>query len=243
MYQPAHPATADFDAVLFDLDGVVTRTASLHAAAWAELFDDFLRARAASGGEPFHAFDPQADYLAYVDGKPRHEGVRSFLAARSIELPEGGASDDPQALTVHGLARRKDALFQHRLRRDGVEVFASTVELIRALRDRGVKTGVVTSSRNGREVLAAAGIEDLFDARVDGLDAEALGLKGKPDPDPFLACARQLGSLLVIGWHGRFMAGHAAVLKHLVQVVTCPLLLVKPATRVPFRLKVGEEIG
>jgi alpha,alpha-trehalose phosphorylase len=193
MSQPARPPNSDFAAVLFDLDGVVTRTASLHAAAWAELFDDFLRRRAAAGGEPFRAFDPRADYLAYVDGKPRHEGVRSFLAARGIELPEGDPADDPQALTVHGLGRRKDALFQRRLRRDGVEVFASTLDLIRALRDRGVKTAVVTSSRNGREVLAAANIEHLFDVRLDGMDAEALGLKGKPAPDPFLKCAEQLG--------------------------------------------------
>jgi beta-phosphoglucomutase family hydrolase len=182
-----------FDAVLFDLDGVVTRTAGMHAAAWAELFDDFLRRRAAERGEPFRPFDPGADYLAYVDGKPRYEGVRSFLAARGIALPEGDPADGPAAPTVHGLGARKDALFMGRLRRDGVEVFASTLALIRALRERGVKTAVVTSSRNGRELLRAAGIEELFDARLDGLDADALGLRGKPDPDPFLQCAALLG--------------------------------------------------
>jgi beta-phosphoglucomutase family hydrolase len=188
----AGPDDLGFDAVLFDLDGVVTRTASLHAAAWSELFDDFLRRRAAEGGEPFHPFDPTADYLAYVDGKPRYEGVRSFLAARGIVLPEGDPTDGPDAATVHGLGGRKDALFMLRLRRDGVEVFASTIALIRTLRERRVKTGVVTSSRNGRELLRAAGIENLFDVRLDGLDAEALGIKGKPDPDPFLKGAELL---------------------------------------------------
>jgi beta-phosphoglucomutase family hydrolase len=179
--------------VLFDLDGVVTRTARLHAGAWAELFDDFLRARATASGEPFRPFDADADYLAYVDGKPRAEGVRSFLAARGISLDEGDAADRPDAATIHSLGARKDALFTTRLRRDGVDVFASTLALIHALRAQGVKTGVVTSSRNGREVLRAAGITALFDARVDGLDAHALGLAGKPNPDPFLRCATLLG--------------------------------------------------
>jgi beta-phosphoglucomutase family hydrolase len=189
----AAPAVLAFDAVLFDLDGVVTDTARLHAAAWAELFDDFLRRRAAEGGEPFRPFDPTADYLAHVDGKPRYEGVRSFLAARAIALPEGDPTDGPEAATVHGLGARKDALFRDRLRGDGVDVFASTVELIRGLRARGVRTAVVTSSRNGRELLRTAGLEDLFDARIDGLDAEALGLEGKPHPDVFLESAALLG--------------------------------------------------
>jgi beta-phosphoglucomutase family hydrolase len=189
----ARPATLGFDAVLFDLDGVVTDTARLHAAAWAELFDDLLGRRAAGRGEPFRPFDPVADYLAHVDGRPRYEGVRGFLAARAIVLPEGEPSDPPGTETVHGLGARKDALFLQRLRRDGVEAFAATVQLIRALRARGVKTAVVTSSRNGREVLRAAAIEDLFDVHLDGLDAEALGLAGKPAPDPFLAAAARLG--------------------------------------------------
>jgi len=193
MSETTGSAALGFDAVLFDLDGVVTRTAELHAAAWAELFDDFLGRRVMPGGGPFRPFDPTADYLAYVDGKPRYEGVRSFLAAREITLPEGDPTDGAEAETVHGLGGRKDALFMDRLRRDGVEVFASTVELIRALHARGVKTAVVTSSRNGREVLRAAGIEALFDARIDGLDAQALGLAGKPHPDPFLKAAELLG--------------------------------------------------
>jgi beta-phosphoglucomutase family hydrolase len=194
MSDTTRPDPLGFDAVLFDLDGVVTRTADLHAAAWAELFDDVLRRRAAEGGEPFRPFDREADYLAYVDGKPRHEGVRSFLGARGIALPEGDPTDGPKAATVHGLGARKDACFKRRLRREGVEVFASTLNLIRALRERGVKTAVVTSSRNGREVLRAADVEALFDVRVDGLDAQAFGLKGKPDPDPFLKAAALLGA-------------------------------------------------
>jgi alpha,alpha-trehalose phosphorylase len=189
----APPSPLGFEAVLFDLDGVVTRTADLHAAAWAELFDDVLRRRAVETGEPFRAFDPAADYLAHVDGRPRYEGVRSFLASRGIALPEGETGDGPGAVSVHGLGTRKDALFMARLRSTGVEVFASTVALIHALRAQGVKTGVVTSSRNGREVLRAAGLEDLFDARVDGLDAETLGLAGKPDPAPFLKAAELIG--------------------------------------------------
>jgi alpha,alpha-trehalose phosphorylase len=182
-----------FDAALFDLDGVVTRTADLHAAAWAELFDDVLRRRAAEGGEPFQPFDREADYLAHVDGKPREEGVRSFLAARGIALPEGDPADGPEVASVHGLGGRKDALFKRHLQRDGVAVFESTLDLIRSLRAQGVRTAVVTSSRNGREVLRAADLEALFDVRVDGLDARAFGLQGKPHPDPFLKAAALLG--------------------------------------------------
>jgi alpha,alpha-trehalose phosphorylase len=186
-------AALGFDAVLFDLDGVVTRTARLHAAAWKALFDEFLRRRSVAGGEPFQPFDPEGDYVTYVDGRPRHEGVRSFLAARGVTVPEGAPTDGPDAVTVHGLGERKNALFTDRLRRDGVEVFASAVALIRSLRAQGVKTAVVTSSRNGREVLRAADLEDLFDARIDGLDADVFGLQGKPHPDPFLQSAALLG--------------------------------------------------
>lgn len=181
-------------AVIFDMDGVVTRTAELHAAAWKETFDEFLRQHAATSGTPFRPFDARADYLTYVDGRPRAEGVRSFLAARDIELAERDPADPPEAATVQGLARRKDALFAQTLRREGVQVYPSTLDLIRALRGRGVRTGIVTSSRHGREVLARAGIEDLFDARLDGLDLEAHELRGKPDPDAFLECARTLGA-------------------------------------------------
>ncbi|MCW5631985.1 MAG: beta-phosphoglucomutase family hydrolase [Rubrivivax sp.] len=178
---------------LFDMDGVLTRTAAMHAAAWKELFDDFLRRRAAPGGRAWRPFDADADYRAYVDGKPRREGVRSFIASRHIELPEGEGDAAPEADTVVGLGQRKDALFEARLRREGVQTFATTLALVRALRAHGVKTAVVTSSRHGRGILAAAGIDALFDARIDGLDIEARALRGKPDPDAFLAAAAALG--------------------------------------------------
>jgi alpha,alpha-trehalose phosphorylase len=183
----------EMDAVIFDLDGVITQTAKLHARAWKQTFDEYLERRNAQRGEAHPPFDIDADYLKYVDGKPRHEGVRSFLAAREIDLPEGEAGDRGEADTVHALGARKDATFMERLRRDGVEVFGSTIELIHALREQGVKTAVVTSSRNGREVLRSAGIEDLFDMRLDGIDADTLNLAGKPDPATFLKCADALG--------------------------------------------------
>jgi beta-phosphoglucomutase-like phosphatase (HAD superfamily) len=182
----------EFDAAIFDMDGVITRTATLHARAWKQAFDEYFARRKEREGDSHAPFDIDADYRTYVDGKPRHEGVRSFLAARGIDLPEGDPTEGPEAATVHGLGGRKDALFMRLVRRDGVEVFASTIALIRALRERGVKTAVVTSSRNGREVLRAAGIEELFDMRLDGIDAETLGLKGKPHPEPFLKCAELL---------------------------------------------------
>jgi beta-phosphoglucomutase family hydrolase len=192
MADPAGAAQRCFDAVIFDMDGVVTRTAGLHAAAWKALFDAFLCARVAGGQPAFRPFDPEADYLAYVDGRPRHEGVRGFLAARGVQLGEGLPTDGPEAMTVHGLAAHKDALFTGRMRREGVGVFASTISLIRVLRQRGVKTAVVTSSRNGREVLRVADLEGFFDVRVDGIDAAVLGLKGKPHPDPFLRAVQLL---------------------------------------------------
>jgi beta-phosphoglucomutase family hydrolase len=169
-----------FDAAIFDMDGVITRTARLHAAAWKELFDAFLAGR----GGVFEPFDARAEYRAYVDGKPRIEGVRSFLQARGIELTE-----EEQVK----LAARKDVLFEQRLREQGVETFGSTLRLIEALHDLTVRTGVVTSSRHGREILQAAGIDKLFDARLDGIDLDLLQLQGKPDPDMFLRGAKELG--------------------------------------------------
>ena len=160
----------EFEAVIFDLDGVITQTATLHARAWKQTFDEYLERREAQKGETQPSFDIDADYLNYVDGKPRHEGVRSFLAARDIDLPEGASGDRLETDTVHALGARKDALFMERMRRDGVEVFGSTIKLICALREQDLKTAVVTSSRNGREVLRSAGIEDLLDMRLDGID-------------------------------------------------------------------------
>jgi beta-phosphoglucomutase family hydrolase len=181
-------------ACLFDLDGVLTQTAKVHAAAWKEMFDAFLRERAAKGGEPFQPFDPVTDYDEYVDGKPRYDGVRSFLAARGIDLPEGEENDPAAAETVVGLGNRKNELVLHVIREQGVEAYEGSVRYVRAAREAGLHRAVVSSSSNCRELLAAAGIEDLFEERIDGLVAERDQLKGKPAPDTFLAGARALGT-------------------------------------------------
>ena len=184
----------DYDAVLFDLDGVLTRTADVHAAAWKRLFDEFLERHAQRTGEPFVPFDVVDDYLQHVDGKPRREGVADFLAARGIDVPLGSADDTIDADTQHGLARRKDRYFLEQLRQHGVETFASSVALVEALHEHDIKTAVVSSSRNCAAVLEAAGIAGLFDTRVDGIDLERLGLMGKPAPDMFLEAAQRLGA-------------------------------------------------
>jgi beta-phosphoglucomutase family hydrolase len=178
---------------LFDLDGVLTKTAQVHDAAWKEMFDDFLRARAERTGQPFVPFDPVRDYDEYVDGKPRAEGTRSFLASRGIELPEGEAAGPPELETISGLSNRKNEIVQRRLRADGVQVYQGSVGYVRAVKAAGLPRAVVTSSANCAEVLAAAGITDLFDARIDGIVAEREHLRGKPAPDTFLAGARELG--------------------------------------------------
>jgi len=181
-------------ACLFDLDGVLTQTARVHAAAWKEMFDAFLRDRAGRTGEKFVPFDPVADYDTYVDGKPRYDGVRSFLASRGIELPEGDPSDPPSAETVFGLGNRKNELVLAMLERDGVEVYDGSVRYVRAVRDAGLHRAVVSASANCREVLQAAGIEDLFEVRIDGIVVEQKHLEGKPAPDTFLAAAEELGA-------------------------------------------------
>lgn len=181
------------DAVIFDMDGVVTDSASLHAAAWTALFDGFLSGRPDAAGEDHSPFT-HADYLHHVDGKPRYDGVSDFLAARGISLPWGNPSDGPDAETVCGLGNRKDRLFLERLNRDGVRVFDSTVALVRALRAAGVGVAVFSASRNCAQVLAAGKIADLFPVRVDGIEAEKLALAGKPDPAMLLEAARRLGS-------------------------------------------------
>ena len=180
-------------ACLFDLDGVLTKTATVHAAAWKQMFDDYLRQRAQRTGEPFVAFDSDSDYGEYVDGKPRYDGVRSFLASRGIELPEGEEDDPPTAETVHGLGNRKNELVLKMIREDGVEAYPGSVRYLEAVRDAGLKRAVVSSSTNCRDVLVAAGIEQLFEARIDGVVAEREHLKGKPAPDTYLAGARALG--------------------------------------------------
>ena len=183
----------DYDAVLFDLDGVLTQTASVHASAWKKLFDEFLDQRAARGGETFVAFDIATDYPSYVDGKPRYDGVQAFLASRGIELPSGGPEDGPNVQSVHGLGRRKDRYFKQQLEQHGVEPYAPAIALVRALRAQEIKTAVVSSSNNCAAVLDAAGIAQLFDTRVDGTDVTRLELNGKPAPDAFLEAARRLG--------------------------------------------------
>jgi len=177
---------------LFDLDGVITKTAKVHNAAWKEMFDSYLRDRSQRTGEPFVPFDPVKDYDEYVDGKPRADGTRSFLASRGIELPEGSDDDPPDAETVRGLGARKNQILQ-RIRTDGVEVYESSVRYVHAVRDAGLRPAVVSSSANCREILAAVGIEDLFEARIDGQVAKREHLRGKPAPDTFLAGARALG--------------------------------------------------
>ena len=178
-----------FDAFLFDLDGVITRTAALHAAAWKRLFDEYLAARV---GEEFVPFDEETDYRRYVDGKPRLAGVRSFLAARGIDLPAGTRADDADRDTVHGLGKRKNRYFLALLDREGVRVYESAVSLLREARGRGVRTAVVSSSRNCAAILRAARLTPLFDVRVDGVELDRLGLSGKPAPDMFLEAARRL---------------------------------------------------
>jgi beta-phosphoglucomutase family hydrolase len=180
-------------ACLFDLDGVVTKTALVHAAAWKEMFDDFLRQHAAATGTEFVPFDAVGEYDRYVDGKPRLDGTRSFLEARGIELPEGDPSDPPAALTVNGLSNRKNALVLEMIDKHGVEVYEGSVRYIKAVREAGLKTAVVSSSANTVQVLDVAGIAGLFDTRVDGVIAKQRGLAGKPAPDTFLAAAQDLG--------------------------------------------------
>lgn len=179
-------------ACLFDLDGVLTQTAKVHAGAWKEMFDAYLRARSERTGKAFVAFDPVADYDAYVDGKARADGTRSFLTARGIELPEGDLHDPPDAETVHGLGNRKNEIVLRRLRNDGVVTYQGSIRYVRAVQTAGLRRAVVSSSANCQAVLVAAGIDDLFDERIDGVTAERDHLAGKPAPDMFLAGARAL---------------------------------------------------
>ncbi|MEV6839635.1 beta-phosphoglucomutase family hydrolase [Streptomyces sp. NPDC051133] len=179
-------------ACLFDLDGVLTQTAKVHAAAWKEMFDDYLRDRAAREGTAFVPFDAVEDYDEYVDGRPREDGVRTFLAARGVHLPEGAADDPPEAETVNGLGTRKNNLVLRRIRDEGVEPYEGSVRFVHAVREAGLRTAVVSSSANCRDVLVAAGIEELFDERIDGVVAHERGLRGKPAPDTYLEGARVL---------------------------------------------------
>ncbi|MER6038932.1 MULTISPECIES: beta-phosphoglucomutase family hydrolase [unclassified Streptomyces] len=177
-------------ACLFDLDGVVTRTAVVHAAAWKETFDAFLSDYEGERGRPF---DPVADYDEYVDGRPRADGVRAFLESRGIHLPEGGPDDPPDAGTVHGLGNRKNVLLLDKIRTGGVEAYEGTLRYLEAVRAAGLRTAIVSSSANCRDVLRSVGAEHFFDVRIDGVVAAERKLPGKPRPDTFLAAARDLG--------------------------------------------------
>jgi beta-phosphoglucomutase family hydrolase len=189
-----HAITRDqYDAVLLDLDGVITDTASVHAACWKQMFDEYLQKRAAQRGDEFRPFDAAADYRLYVDGKPRFDGVRDFLGSRAIHLPEGSPDDPPDAETVCGLGNRKNDLVNKIIEDEGVVPFEGSVKLIRQLRQRGFKIAVVTSSQNCAAVLRAAKLDAFFDVRVDGNMILAEHLPGKPSPDTFLKAAKLLG--------------------------------------------------
>jgi beta-phosphoglucomutase family hydrolase len=180
-------------ACLFDMDGVLTKTAAVHAAAWTQMFDEFLRARAKATGGTFTPFDTHDDYDEYVDGKPREDGVRDFLASRHITLPEGHPDDPPDAQTVYGLGNRKNVLLLQHIKQDGVEVFEGSVRYLEAVQRAGLHRAVVSSSANTEQVLKITGLAKYFEVRVDGVTIAQRHLHGKPAPDTFLDAARQLG--------------------------------------------------
>ena len=182
-----------YDAVLLDLDGVLTDTATLHAAAWKQMFDEYLQRRAGARGEAFRPFEIAMDYRLYVDGKPRYDGVRDFLTSRGIQLPEGSPDDPPQAESVSGLGNRKNDLVNNVIEDRGVEPYEGSVELLHQLRNQGFKIAVVTSSQNCEAVLRAARLDAFFEVRVDGHTIQAQHLAGKPAPDTFLMAAELLG--------------------------------------------------
>ncbi|KLI09788.1 hypothetical protein ACT17_30325 [Mycolicibacterium conceptionense] len=180
-------------ACLFDLDGVLTDTASVHKKAWKAMFDEYLKSRAERTGEPFTAFDIDVDYLTYVDGKRRQDGVRSFLASRGIELPEGTPDDPADAETIEGLGNRKNAMFHKTLEKDGVEVFEGSRRYLQAVTEAGLRRAVVSSSANTEEVLRITGLDTFIEQRVDGVTMRDENIPGKPAPDSFLRAAELLG--------------------------------------------------
>ncbi len=185
----------NIEAVIFDMDGVITDTAGIHAAAWKQMFDDYLKRRAAQGGERgFQPFDAETDYRRYVDGKPRYDGVKGFLDSRGISLPRGKPGDGPDRDTVCGLGNRKNRYFLERLQKEGGRAYPSSVRLVKNLKKRGIHTAIISASRNAEAVLAAAGASELFEVKVDGVDSARLKLKGKPDPAIFLEACRRLGA-------------------------------------------------
>lgn len=183
----------DVTACLFDLDGVLTQTATVHNAAWTETFNEFLRSWSARTGEPFVPYDPAGDFNSYVDGRPRADGIRTFLASRDIAIPEGDPEDPPSNDTVYGLGNRKNEALHRLIRTQGVRVYEGSVAYLRAARELGLRRAVVSASANCRDVLAAAGIAGFFEVRVDGVVAAEKGLRGKPHPDTFLLAADLLG--------------------------------------------------
>ena len=180
-------------ACLFDMDGVLTETAELHAAAWKQMFDEYLSARATQTGEPFVPFDEVADYDQYVDGRPRLDGTREFLRSRGIQLPEGSPDDQPGAPTVWGLSNRKNELVLALIADRGVKVYPGSMSFLKEIRHKSLATAVVSSSSNAADVLKAAGLEDMFEVRIDGIVAEQEHLNGKPAPDAYLEAAKRLG--------------------------------------------------
>ncbi len=182
-----------FDAVIFDLDGVITKTALVHASAWKKMFDDYMKTRQERFGESFREFTHAGDYLPYVDGKPRYKGVASFLESRNIDIPFGDPSDDPEQETVCGLGNRKNIMFNKVLDQEGVEVYESSVEMLHALKKAGVSIGVASSSKNCKPVLEKAGLLHFFETRVDGVVSAEIGLNGKPEPDIFTTACDNLG--------------------------------------------------
>ena len=184
-----------FDTVIFDLDGVITKTALVHARAWKEAFDEYMRLREKRDGKPFKEFTHDDDYLPYVDGKPRYEGVKSFLESRGIQIPFGDPSDSADTETVCGVGNNKNTMFLKIIKRDGVESYASSIALLKELKSRGIRVGVASSSKSCQLLLQAVGIEELFETRVDGVVSAELGLKGKPNGDIFVKATKNLGSV------------------------------------------------
>lgn len=186
-------AKYSFDSIIFDLDGVVTKTASIHAKAWKTVFDEYLRMREKRDGEPFREFTHDEGYLPYVDGKPRYQGVKSFLESRGINIPFGDPSDSADKETVCGIGNKKNSLFRDFLKRDGAEVFSTTIDFIKKLKKAGVKIGVASSSKSCKDILESVRLENIFETRVDGVVSVELGLKGKPEGDIFVVAARNMG--------------------------------------------------
>jgi alpha,alpha-trehalase len=186
------PSLSEIDAVIFDMDGVITNTAAVHAAAWKQMFDEYLKKRAKQHRHQFQPFDADTDYHRYVDGKPRYDGVKSFLESRDISLPYGNPEDKPDQETICGLGNRKNQYFLQRLKKQGADIYRSSVRFVKQLQSNGVRTAVISASRNAEAVLKAAGVEDLFSIKVDGVDSTELKLNGKPDPAIFLEAAKRL---------------------------------------------------